>query len=88
MNDRLSIASELLKSGTELWSAVECDVRGECLVIYAQLTTDPQPKGYDLLAESKRVIGDVLQRRLGCGQWLATVHWNGRVSYTFALERA
>ena len=88
MNDKLNIASELLQSGAELWSAVQCDVKGDCLVIYAELTTDPKPEVSDVLMESKRLVREVLQRRLGGREWLATVHWNGRISYTFAPERS
>jgi len=86
MNDKLSIASELLRSGADLWSAVQCDVRGDCVLIYAELTTDPKPAVCDVLLESKRLVREVLQRRLGRGDRLARVHWNGRISYTFAPD--
>jgi hypothetical protein len=88
MNDRHSIESELLAQGSRLWSAVQCDVKGDRFVVYAELScAAPVPSLPTALRESKRIVNHVLQRRLGGIDWLATVHWSGRVSYTFAPDR-
>jgi hypothetical protein len=86
-NEQASIVAELLRRGNQLWSTVRCDVTGDRYVIYAELScvTAPPTIG-GALTESKRVVTDVLQRRLGGRNWLATVHWSGRVSYTFAPD--
>jgi hypothetical protein len=88
MNDRQSIASELLADGARLWSAVHCDVRGDRFLIYAELAcADPLPSLPKALTESKQIVTRVLNRRLQDVDWLATVHWSGRMSFTFAPER-
>jgi hypothetical protein len=73
-----SIAAQLLQSGDSLWSSVECDVKCDRVIVYARLRANP-PQGVEgALSESERVFNSVL-----AGDWLATVHWSGRLCRTF-----
>jgi hypothetical protein len=78
-----SIATELLQRGDSLWSSVECDVKRDCVVIYARLRAHPSLRVEKALAESERVFTSVLERRLEGHQWLATVQWSERLCKTF-----
>ena len=78
------IATELLQSGRSLWSSVECDVKRDCVVVYARLRADP-PLGIEgALVESERLLKSVLESRVGDDdQWLAAVQWSERLCRTF-----
>lgn len=83
-----SIVTELAESGKTLWSSVHCGVQHSRYVIYAELLCANGAETLtDALRESKRIVSSVLERRIG-RNWLATVHWSGRVSYTFAPDPA
>jgi hypothetical protein len=83
MNDAHSLTAALLQTGNRLWSAVKCDVTGDCVIVYARLCMHPQGDVHDALAESERVFVDVLGGRLDEKKWLATVYWGDRSSKTF-----
>jgi hypothetical protein len=82
-----SLAAELLRSGESLWSAVECDVKPQCVIVYARLTTPTQTTLETALVESERVLTHVLDRRLDGQSWLAAVHWSGRLCRTIRPPR-
>ena len=82
MNEHL-IASELLRCGDSLWSWVECDVKRDCVVIYARLRANPSLGVEHALAESERVFKSVLEHRLERHNWLAAVQWSERLCRTF-----
>jgi hypothetical protein len=80
MNDMNSIAGELLQTGRELWSSVECDVKRDRLVIYARLCATPDLQ--QALEESERVLAAVLERRFAGQNWVAAVQWSERLCRT------
>jgi hypothetical protein len=80
------IASELLQCGDALWSSVECDVKRECVVIYARLRANPSLGVEHALAESERVFKSVLEHRLEGHPWLAAVQWSERLCRTFTQD--
>lgn len=82
MNEHL-IASELLQRGESLWSSVECDLKRDCVVIYARLHANPVCGVDRALAESERVFKSVLEQRLAGHSWLAAVQWSERLCKTF-----
>jgi hypothetical protein len=78
------IVAELRDSGSRLWSSVECDVKQHCVVVYARLYTHPRLDLEGALAESERLLKDVLGRRLeGQKNWVAAVQWSERLCKTF-----
>jgi hypothetical protein len=81
------LARELLRCGESLWSTVECDVKRECVIVYARLTTPTGTSLENALAESERVLTKVLDRRLEGHAWLAAVHWSGRLCRTIRPPR-
>jgi len=80
------IASELLQRGDSLWSSVECDVKRDCVVIYARLHANPSLGVEHALWESERVFKSVLERRLEGHNWLAAVQWSERLCKTFTPD--
>ncbi len=86
MNDPL-LASELVRRGDALWSSVECDVRRDCVVVYARLRANPSFGVEHALAESERVFKSVLESRHEVPKWLATVQWSERLCKTFSPSR-
>jgi hypothetical protein len=83
-NDDLGLVAELLDSGSALWSSVECDVKPNCVVVYARLYLHPRLDIDGALAESERLFNSVLGRRLeGRKSWVAAVQWTDRVCKTF-----
>lgn len=80
MNEMDSIVGELLETGRELWSSVECDVRRDRLVIYARLCATPDLR--QALEESERVLAAVLERRFVGQNWVAAVQWSERLCRT------
>jgi hypothetical protein len=80
MNQRDDIVAELLETGRELWSRVECDVKRDRLVIYARLSATPNLQ--QALEESERVLAAVLERRLVGQNWVAAVQWSERLCRT------
>lgn len=81
--DSQALAAELLGLGDALWSAVECDVTRERVIVYAKLHVHPRLDVQHALAESERTLKAVLPERLGGRGWLAAVHWSGRLCRTF-----
>lgn len=85
MYDERDIVAELQNSGGRLWSSVECDVKRDCIVVYARLTVHPQTDLQTALAESERVLNAVMERSLdGSRNWLAAVQWSERLCKTFS----
>jgi hypothetical protein len=83
-NDDHGIAAELLDSGSLLWSSVECDVKQNCVVVYARLYTHSRVDIEGALAESERLLKSVIERRLaGQKSWVAAVQWSDRLCKTF-----
>lgn len=75
------IGFELLSAGGSLWSAIECDREHDRWVVYASLR--PAEGGTEwALAESERLLRDVLDRRLSARDWVAVVLCGDRVSHT------
>ena len=87
MANEHSLASELLATGGRLWSAVECDVKRDRVVVYARLCSHAPTDIQGALAESERVFKTVLGRRVGAGNWLAAVQWSDRLCRTFTPRR-
>lgn len=84
MPENRDLAAELRDSGNGLWSAVECDVRRDRIVVYARLVTHARTDLAGALAESERLLKNVLgQRARGSSGWLAAVHWSERLCKTF-----
>jgi hypothetical protein len=81
-----NIASELLLRGYSLWSSVECDVKGDRVVIYARLRANPSLGVERALAESERVFKSVLEHRVEGHNWVAAVQWSERLCKTFTLQ--
>jgi hypothetical protein len=77
------IVAELRHSGSRLWSSVDCDVRPNCIVVYARLSTHPRLDVAGALAESEELLKAVLERRLeGRRSWVAAVQWSERLCRT------
>lgn len=84
MHDNRDIAAALRDSGNGLWSSVECDVTRDRIVVYARLLARASTDIESALAESERVLNDVLgQRAEGSNGWLAAVQWSERLCKTF-----
>jgi hypothetical protein len=79
-----NIAAELIRSGDSLWSQVECEIRHDCVIVYARLSANQGHGVEGALAESERVFHSVLAGR----EWLAAVHWTDRVCRTFKSRRS
>jgi len=79
-----NIAAELLQSGDALWSSVECDVKHDCVIVYARLRANPALGVEGALAASQRVLCTVLDGR----EWLAAVQWSDRLCRTFMAAGA
>jgi hypothetical protein len=78
------IVAELLDSGSRLWSSVQCDVKQNCIVVYARLYGDSLLDVDGALVESERLLKSVIERRLGGRKsWVAAVHWSDRLCKTF-----
>ncbi len=72
---------ELQSAGGALWSAVECDRKYDRWVVSANLRS-ADGSAARAIAESERLLKDVLDRRLRDRDWLAVVLCGGRVSHT------
>ena len=81
--DSHALAAELLGRGDSLWSAVECDLTKDRVIIYAKLHVHPRLDVHRALAESERTLKAVLPEHLEGRGWLAAVHWSGRLCRTF-----
>ena len=86
--NRATVTSILLDAGGPLWSSVECDRKQERWIIRARLNPRVERSACDALRESERVLNDVLPSYLGDSDWIATVYWANRVSYTIARNRS
>jgi hypothetical protein len=64
-----NITAELIRSGESLWSQVECEIRRDCVIVYARLCANEGHGVEGALAESERVFNSVLAGR----DWLAAV---------------
>jgi len=82
MHETHPIVAELLAMGRELWSEVECDIRQDCVVVYARLCATRNLEG--ALQDSERLLTHVLDRRLGDLNWVAAVQWSERMCRTIA----
>jgi hypothetical protein len=81
--DDQALADELLVCGGELWSSVKCDMKRDCVVVYARLCPHPCLDIDGALAESERLLKSVLERRLDRHKtWVAAVQWSNRLSKT------
>jgi hypothetical protein len=79
-----NITAELIRSGESLWSQVECEIRRDCVIVYARLCANEGHGVEGALAESERVFNSVLAGR----DWLAAVHWTDRMCRTFKSRRS
>ena len=78
------IAADLVRRGDSLWSSVECEVKRDCIIVYARLSAHQTHGVQSALVESERVFSSVLA---GC-DWLAAVHWSDRLCRTFKSPRS
>jgi hypothetical protein len=69
-----------------LWSSVECDVKRDCLIVYARLHANSRLGVERALAESRWVFESVLERCGGSHDWLAAVQWSDRLCKTFTSQ--
>ena len=84
MHDQHDLVAELRDGSSGLWSSVECEVRRDCVVVYARLVAHARVDLAQALAESEQVLNSVLARRLEGGRsWLAAVQWSERLCKTF-----
>jgi hypothetical protein len=89
MHDQNAIAAELKSCGNGLWSSVECDVKRDRVVVYARLVAHTRTDLTNALAESERVLKNVLGERVQSSNgWLAAVQWSERLCKTFTAEDA
>ena len=87
MDVQRDIAAALRDSGNGLWSSVECDVKRDRIVIYARLVSHARTDLANALAESERVLKNVLGQRAESGNgWLAAVQWSERLCKTFTPD--
>ena len=78
------IAADLIRRGDSLWSSVQCEVRGDRVVVYARLSARRTHGVHGALVESESVFNSVLA---GC-DWVAAVHWSDRLCRTFKSPRS
>jgi hypothetical protein len=76
------LASELLTTGAELWSSVECDVRKDRVVVYARLNVSQSANVQRALVASEELLKAVLAHRCNEQNWLAAVQWTERLCRT------
>jgi hypothetical protein len=89
MHDEHDIVAELRDGGSGLWSSVECEVRRDCVVVYARLVAHPRVDLAHALAKSEQVLNSVMARRLEGGRsWLAAVQWSERLCKTIHPQPA
>jgi hypothetical protein len=89
VHEEHDILAELRDGASGLWSSVECDVKRDCIVVYARLWTHPHIDLESALAESERLLKSVIERRLeGRRAWLAAVQWSDRLCKTFSRDDA
>jgi hypothetical protein len=83
MHDQHELVTALRDGSSGLWSSVECEVRRDCVVVYARLVAHPRVDVAHALAESEQVLKSVMARRLEVGRsWLAAVQWSERLCKT------
>jgi len=82
------VTSRLLDAGGALWSSVACDQNQERWIVYADLRPCADEAAYAALQESERIFKSVLPQCLGDTDWMATVLWSDRVSYTIARHKS
>lgn len=88
MHDQHDLVAELRHDGSGLWSSVECEVRRDCVVVYARLVAHPRIDLAHALAQSEQVLNAVMARRVeGSRSWLAAVQWSERLCKTFRPTR-
>jgi hypothetical protein len=80
MHEADHIVAELLTTGRDLWSGVECDIRQDRVVVYARLCATPNLER--ALQDSERLLANVLERRIGGQSWVAAVQWSERMCRT------